>query len=171
MYPILLQMEERVRELNRKLQEKMRQRVKISSKDNHSNLTVEHSNSRVTSLDNSSKLSAHNIEIRTPDCCMISSDYYSDSGVHTGSVIRSARNSPSENEIQVVINNMLTFLLQSVVPCIVFVCSNIMCMKTFNVNIFVHFLSQYLILPATVHVSKYRRVRFMCLWFVSVSAK
>lgn len=90
-------MEERVKDLNRKLQEKMRQRVKLSSKDNHSNLTVEH-NSRVTSLENSN-LAAHNIEIRTPDCCLISSDFYSDSGVHTGSIIRSSRNSPSENEI------------------------------------------------------------------------
>lgn len=94
----LLQMEERVKELNRKLQEKMRQRVKLSSMDNHSNITADH-NTRVTSPENSSKLSAHHIEIRTPESCMISSEYYSDSGVHTGSITRSSRNSPSENEI------------------------------------------------------------------------
>lgn len=91
-------MEERVKDLNRKLQQKMHQRVKLSSKDNNTNLTVEQ-NTRVTSLENSSKLTAHTIEIRTPENCMISSDYYSDSGVHTSSLIRSSRNSPSENDM------------------------------------------------------------------------
>lgn len=83
-------MEEKVRNLNKKLQEKMRQRVKLSAEG--------------TKVENNVKNSSYpsnclTADIRTADC-IISTDYYSDSGVHTSStVIRSARNSPSENEV------------------------------------------------------------------------
>ena len=98
-------MEQRVLELNKQLQEKMRQRVKMSKKANNSNATAESNHTAASTTANavqqsSSSTSGKIIEIRTPDDVMINSDYYSDSGVHVSSLAaRSTRTSPSDNEV------------------------------------------------------------------------
>ena len=90
-------MEEKVHELNRQLQEKMRQRVELSAKGNKS---ASDSNHIVTSR-NQLKPNTR-VEIRTPDDFLISPEYYSDSGVATSSfTISSKRNSHSEHDGQV----------------------------------------------------------------------
>ncbi|XP_060587127.1 gamma-aminobutyric acid type B receptor subunit 1-like [Ruditapes philippinarum] len=95
----IAEMEEKVRTLNKQLKEKMQERIRLTTnKCNNSNLSVDH-----TCVQNNKKPSTYSPSktdvIKTPEC-MISPDYFSDSGVHTYStVIRSARNSPSENEV------------------------------------------------------------------------
>lgn len=93
-------MEERVRELNRQLQEKMRQRIELSAKENK---PASDSNHVLNPPCSQIKLNSK-VEIRTPDentINPISPDYYSDSGVATSSfTISSKRNSP-ENDGQV----------------------------------------------------------------------
>lgn len=86
-------MEEKVRTLNKQLQDKMRQRVQLTHNANDNNLKVAN-DVNVKCVPSSV---VRTVEIRTPDCT-ISPDYYSDSGVHTSStIVRSPRNSPSEN--------------------------------------------------------------------------
>ncbi|XP_045204185.2 gamma-aminobutyric acid type B receptor subunit 1-like [Mercenaria mercenaria] len=94
----IAEMEEKVRTLNRQLKEKMQERIRLTtSKGITSNLTVE--TNRKSSKTKPSYSPTQVLEMRTPEC-MISSDYYSDSGIHTCStVIRSTKNSPSENEV------------------------------------------------------------------------
>ncbi|KAL4219318.1 Gamma-aminobutyric acid type B receptor subunit 1 [Mactra antiquata] len=86
----IAEMEERVRTLNKQLQDKMRQRVKLTNHVNENNLKV--NNDIKGHIDTTPSL--HPVEIRTPEC-MISPDYYSDSGIHTNStIIRSPKTSP-----------------------------------------------------------------------------
>lgn len=92
-------MEEKVRTLNKQLKEKMQERIRLTTnKCNNSNLSVDRTciQSYNKPLSNSPTKA---MDIRTPDC-IISPDYFSDSGIHTYStVIRSVRSSPSENEV------------------------------------------------------------------------
>ena len=92
-------MEERVRELNRQLQDKMRQRVVLSAKGNKSASDSNHI--AVPSSHNTPTIQnrVHSkVEIRTPEDVMINQDYYSDSGVATSSfTVSSKRNSPENN--------------------------------------------------------------------------
>ena len=95
-------MEERVRELNRQLQEKMRQRIELSAKGNKSASDSNHISvpSRQNTPTIQNKVNSK-VEIRTPDEVILNQDYYSDSGVATSSfTVSSKRNSP-ENDGQV----------------------------------------------------------------------
>lgn len=95
----IAEMEEKVRKLKKQLKERTDERIRLSTnRGKHSNLTVEVTHTPYTKT-KSSNSPTKVVQIRTPEC-MISPDYYSDSGVHTSStVLRSARNSPSEHEV------------------------------------------------------------------------
>lgn len=93
-------MEEKIRILNKQLKDKMHERIRLtkSARKSSSNLSVEVTR-KSSSKRKSSSSPLRAIEGRTAEC-MVSPDYYSDSGVHTSSTfVRSERNSPPEYEV------------------------------------------------------------------------
>ncbi|XP_052790371.1 gamma-aminobutyric acid type B receptor subunit 1-like [Mya arenaria] len=88
----IAEMETRVRDLNLQLQVKMRKRVNLTTQGHNSNSTSELPANTVNSLEPPS--------IRTPDRYAISTDCYSDSGVHTSStIVKSPRYSPTDHAV------------------------------------------------------------------------
>ena len=89
-------MEQRIQELNRQLQEKMRQRVQLTSNRRLDAAVSVHNNTRI----DSNQTHGAKVETRTTDFNTIQAvDECSDSGVHTSTATRSSRTSPSENDV------------------------------------------------------------------------
>ena len=88
-------MEQRIQDLNRKLQEKMRQRVQLTS---NCRLDPNVSVHNYKQSDSNQMLGAK-METRSRYDMVHNNEECSDSGVHTSTATRSSRTSPSENEV------------------------------------------------------------------------